>query len=50
MSKNRVEPLYRKTKLSVAVEKWLIVYMDENNINKSELVNKLLKQWIKGQN
>jgi hypothetical protein len=50
MSRKRIEPLYRKKKISIGISYWIISYLKENRVNISQLVEKLLKDYLKGKN
>jgi hypothetical protein len=46
MSKKVVDPAYLKLPVSVSLERWIVQYFKDNNINLSNLVSKLLKSYI----
>lgn len=47
MGRKRKEKAYRKISQGVRIEYWIVKYFRDNNINLSQTVNNLLKQWIK---
>lgn len=48
MTKKRVDQAYKKIKVGFSIERWVHDYLKKNEQNMSELVNKLLKDYIKG--
>lgn len=47
MTKKRVDQAYKKIKVGFSIERWVHAYLQNNVDNMSELVNKLLKEYIK---
>lgn len=48
MGTKRKDPVYKKVKISVAIDYWIYRYLKENEENKSKLINNLIKQYIYG--
>lgn len=46
MGRKRKDKVYRKISQGVRIEYWILQYFRDNNINLSQTVNNLLKQWI----